>query len=80
MVFMCGVPDRGIARKRAEDIVRALNIRLDKDNATSCSAGVAFYPTDGADFAELYRAADRALYRAKQDGRNRFAAADGEAR
>jgi diguanylate cyclase (GGDEF)-like protein len=36
----------------------------------SFSAGVAEYPADGTDVQSLYRAADAALYRAKQGGRN----------
>ena len=35
------------------------------------SAGVAQYPEDGVELQSLYRAADRALYQAKQAGRNR---------
>jgi diguanylate cyclase (GGDEF)-like protein len=35
------------------------------------SAGVAQFPDDGSDLQSLYRAADAALYRAKQTGRDR---------
>ena len=35
------------------------------------SAGVAEYPRDGMDWSSLYHAADEALARAKQEGRNR---------
>jgi diguanylate cyclase (GGDEF)-like protein len=47
----------------------------------SFSAGVAQFPMDGADLASLYRAADTALYHAKDAGRDRvlpvgWAAAD----
>jgi diguanylate cyclase (GGDEF)-like protein len=38
----------------------------------SFSAGVAEYPADGADLEGLYRAADEALYRAKEAGRARI--------
>ena len=39
------------------------------------SAGVAQFPDDGRDVAALYRAADRALYQAKESGRDRVLAA-----
>jgi two-component system CheB/CheR fusion protein len=37
----------------------------------SASVGVAFYPDDGSDSASLIKAADTAMYRAKDQGRNR---------
>lgn len=39
--------------------------------AVRVSAGVAEYPADGANWADLFRKADEALYRAKNLGRNR---------
>lgn len=43
----------------------------------SVSAGVATYPAHASDLAGLVQAADHALYRAKESGRNRSAASPG---
>lgn len=49
---------------------------------TTLSVGIAMYPADGDSFETLYQRADAAMYRAKQNGRNRygFFTADIEAR
>ena len=36
------------------------------------SAGIAEFPTHGNDFETLYRAADEALYQAKESGKSRI--------
>ena len=66
--------------------VRRLTIALEKlhtekfdihdaDLHVTFSAGVAEFPTDGADWTALYRVADDALGRAKKQGRNRVTSA-----
>ena len=45
------------------------------DRAITASFGVASLPEDGLDATHLVRAADRALYQAKADGRDRVVAA-----
>ena len=47
----------------------------DIDRPITASFGVATLPEDAVDASTLVRAADRALYRAKADGRDRVVAA-----
>ena len=42
------------------------------EDAISASIGIATYPEAGTTASDLLKAADMAMYRAKQDGRNRF--------
>jgi diguanylate cyclase (GGDEF)-like protein len=61
----------------AEKLRRALGglILPDVERRVTASFGVASLPDDGIDAATLVRAADRALYQAKADGRDRVVAA-----
>jgi GGDEF domain-containing protein len=44
---------------------------LEGDSSVSSNFGIAVFPEDAPDAARLVRNADRALYRAKANGRNR---------
>jgi EAL domain-containing protein (putative c-di-GMP-specific phosphodiesterase class I) len=59
----------------AEKLVTALAMPMLVDSHhlnTSCSIGVAVFPADGRDSANLMRNADVAMYHAKEMGRNNF--------
>jgi diguanylate cyclase (GGDEF)-like protein/PAS domain S-box-containing protein len=69
------------ARDRAEHMRRAIQeTNLTHAGQTlpapTASFGVAVYPGDGAKPADLLKAADQALYRAKQQGRDRVCVAE----
>ncbi len=60
----------------AEKILQTMSVPFVISGHTfhiTCSMGMSLFPRDGQDCGELLRNADEALYRAKKDGRNRFA-------
>ena len=60
------------AHNVAERIRKKIEVQMDtKGIPLTCSFGIASWPTDGLMREELIRAADAALYYAKQTGRNR---------
>jgi len=63
----------------AEKILKAANLPVQIGAHTihpSVSIGIAMYPHDGLDLENLKKNADIALYRAKENGRNRFSLYD----
>ncbi len=75
--FVIVLPDssRSSAAQRAEHVreaVRRLDHRLErKFSAVTLSMGVAVFPDDGKNSSDLLHAADEAMYRAKETGRDR---------
>jgi diguanylate cyclase (GGDEF)-like protein/PAS domain S-box-containing protein len=75
--FVLVMPNIGVetARQRAEELhqlINSLKIAYDVFTlTTTISMGVAMYPEHGNTKEELLRAADRAMYVAKNSGRNR---------
>jgi diguanylate cyclase (GGDEF)-like protein len=72
--------DRAGATRRAEEL-RACVASLYADGrgpvpGVTTSIGAAIFPRDGTSLAALVQAADRALYRAKREGRNRVQLAE----
>ncbi len=64
---------REVAERAREAVAGHPFTNEDVTLATTISIGVAAFPADGITADELFRAADRALYRAKAEGRNRVA-------
>ena len=80
--FVLLMPDAtlDVARRRAEQIcksVRAMRVEFESQplGGVSVSAGVAAFPANGTTAKEILEAADRALYSAKELGRDRVAIA-----
>jgi diguanylate cyclase (GGDEF)-like protein len=75
--FMAVLPATGaqeathIAQRLLSRIAEPYQLEQHELNITP-SIGLALYPEDGADYQTLYRCADTAMYRAKQQGRNGY--------
>ncbi len=72
MVFMRNTT-RGIAEERAERLNRSIKREFEDKGrrvGISCSIGISYFARDGADYDSLFKAADRALYEAKEAGKN----------
>ena len=66
---------RVFLENKAEKIIAYMSRFFDEQGYgtnSSVSIGIAKYPEDGADFQELYNAADKALYYVKQNGKDSY--------
>ena len=73
VVFCRGIKNSALAEKKAEQIRQSWKnvIPGSSDKYQTASIGISMYPEHGITFQELYGKADTALYRAKEQGRDR---------
>jgi len=75
VIVIPGMGDTSRAQQIGENVIRELSQPIAEDEHTlniSASVGMAFYPDDGLNGASLMRQADKAMYEAKRNGRNRL--------
>ncbi len=71
MILMRNIPGYAVVEKRAELLLQLTRNQLSALAPISISMGVGMFPLDGKDFDSLYHFADKALYEAKLQGRDR---------
>ena len=72
MLCIKDVPLDTVVHKKAQQICETLRKQLDVGIQISVSVGISVYPRDGSAFDQLYRNADRALYQAKERGKDGY--------
>lgn len=75
MIYLKNIPNDEIRDKEANKLVNFFKNFQAGDYvkySVGASIGVSMYPKDGDSFEELYRAADKAVYRSKQEGKNQL--------
>ena len=60
-----------LARRVRQELAATTFVTKDGPLSVTCSVGVATYPRGGADWDELFKATDEALYASKRAGRDR---------
>ena len=75
VIYMSGVTDGELIKQRAMRIreqMAEVTTQLLGANKVSCSFGVAFFPADETQYDKLFICADKALYSAKQSGKDQL--------
>lgn len=70
-VMLEKVPDRAALKTWLKTVVKEMAYAFDPKLTIQASIGVSQYPVDGEDYEELFAKADKALYIAKEKGKNR---------
>lgn len=77
MMCLRGISSRAVVEAVAQRMCAAVREATDADadqhGPVSVSLGIAMYPADGTTYEELYRNADKAMYRAKRFGGGSYA-------
>ena len=74
MVFIKDVKDPEVVKREGSRIMQffeGFNVGEYTRYSPTASVGGAVYPNDGNDFESLYKAADKAVYKSKKEGKNR---------
>ncbi|MGX9758268.1 diguanylate cyclase domain-containing protein [Clostridioides difficile] len=74
-IFMKNISSTKDAEKKAEELLNMFRHLFQKDKSSvkvTCSIGISIYPKDGNTFKEMYTRADKALYQAKNLGKNNY--------
>ncbi|MBQ3971298.1 MAG: diguanylate cyclase [Selenomonadaceae bacterium] len=69
-----GLPDRAIAEQKARQLLQAAR-ELEADGrkaGITSSIGISLAPLQGSSYEELFAAADRCLYKVKNQGRDGY--------
>jgi diguanylate cyclase (GGDEF)-like protein/PAS domain S-box-containing protein len=75
IIILSSVPDLKIVKRIATNLIEqiASSIQIEQYRvAVTGSIGIAMYPDNGTTSEELIRAADRAMYRIKESGKNSY--------
>jgi diguanylate cyclase (GGDEF)-like protein len=75
VVLVTKKADQEMLHLTAQNIMAAMLVPIQIDGTSvqiTCSIGISRYPQDGADLMSMMKSADRAMYRAKERGRNNF--------
>ncbi|HBG5344306.1 TPA: diguanylate cyclase [Clostridioides difficile] len=74
-IFMKNISSVKDVEKKAEELLYMFRHLFQKEKSSlkvTCSIGIAIYPKDGSTFKEMYTKADKALYQAKNVGKNNY--------